>query len=785
MKLFRSRILLLMLIFGAAIVLITGFLLYRDIRDSLTLIHPAATALLEDWRGGFLSESALSGERGIGYWDVADPLPERIEAAVLITEDRRFYEHPGIDARAVARALWHNVTSPGRQGASTIAMQVARMQRSLSADAPIPRTYWQKLCESVVALELIRRFGHQAVLRQYLALVPQGNRIHGVAYAARRYFRKPLNDLSWAEAALLAALPKAPGRMNLFQPEGQRRAVQRAGSIMALLRDSGMLGEPEYQAATRQLARMTTPDRELRPNHSVHAILRIENLLRERGAHRYNAPVRTTLDLDIQQKACELARMTMERHRSAGAGNVAVMAVETATGKVVAYIGSDEYANPQHAGAINYARVRRSSGSTLKPFIYALGLEQRLFTPASLLSDMPIVVPLPFGHYQIGNYDGKNFGTLLYRNALANSRNVPAVHVLARVGVENAYELFRQLGLADPRGTAREYGVGMAIGTLYVTLEDLVAAYGVLANDGRPFRLHWFEAEFGNELMQPERAAQVLDRNVARQISLFLSDPLARLPTFPRMGALEYPFPVAVKTGTSQGFRDAWAVAYSARYIVGAWIGHPENSRMRQVSGAAAAELVKRLMLDLHPQERRGVGVQPFAPPEGYERVTICASTGKAADERCPETVAEYFAPGTQPTAASLSAYGSIGLQTGLQAFPPEAAPPPVSAQSFAFMQSPFSFQALLNAAISIREPTEGTVFVLDPDTPRGAQTVPLQAVVFPRVAKIVWYVDGEPLGAAAYPYTLRWPLEPGEHVIQAGFPNADIQSEAVAITVY
>ena len=743
--------------------------LYLEVKDTVQLISPSATVLLEDRYGGFLSESGGRETDELGYWDVPEPLPERIETAFLAIEDRRFYEHPGVDWWAIGRAMWNNLTNSRRQGASTIAMQVARMQGSGTR-----RTYWAKLCESVTALLLIHKFGHQAVLQQYLELVPQGNRIHGVAYAVRRYFQKPLQDVSWAEAAVLAALPKAPGRMNLYQPEGRTQALARASIILAKLRDNGTLNQEQWQAAQQQLRTLTIPEKETRPEYSYHAILRLEDVLRQQNGKRprtsFFRPFRATLDLQVQEKVAEITGSAIDHYRPSGAGNIAAMVVEKETGNVVAYVGSDDYGNTKYAGAINYAGVRRSSGSTLKPFIYALGLESGKFTPASLLSDAPFLISLPRGYHQVGNYDGQNFGFMLYRKALTNSRNVPAVHVLMKVGIDHVYEFFRQLGLVENERTAEYYGLGMAIGTLYITLEDLVTAYGVLANEGKAFRLRWFD----EEKTEPQEEYW-LSQDAARQISLFLSDPLARLPVFSRMGPLGYPFPVAVKTGTSQGFRDAWAVAYSSRYIVGVWMGHPDHTRMNEVSGTDAAQAVKNIMLFLHPEERRGVEEHPFPPPENYTLVQICAPTGRRATDACPEVFPEYFRPGTEPPAQAESFMASFLSQDAKN----------VSQSSRTGALVPFSLERLFHASITIREPKQGGTFVIDPDTPRAMQTLSLQAQVRPTVHKIVWHVNGKPFEEAAYPYTVRWPLTPGTHTIQARFAHANIISDVVTITVY
>ncbi len=872
----RLVVRLIVLAFGC--VLLTAFLVYRNVKDKVRFISPPATALLEDRYGNFLSEGHRNHSDKIGYWKIRESLPDRIESAFLAIEDKRFYQHSGVDTRAMLRALWNNVTNAQRQGASTIAMQVARMQNSLFSPPPnLPqpgegksspplvggvggggsRTYWNKLCESITALLLIRKFGHQAVLRHYLKIVPQGNRIHGVAYAARRYFRKPIQDVSWAEAAVLASLPKAPGKMNLFRTGGRKKAFARAQLVLKLLHEKGTLTAEDMLVARRQLSELGIPAKEIRPAHSYHAILRLEEMLREDSFR----PIRTSPDLHLQEKVSEIAHDAITHYRASGAGNIAALVVEKETGKVRAYLGSADYYDAAYAGAIDYVRVPRSSGSTLKPFIYALGLERGEFTPASLLSDAPLLVALPGGYHRIGNYDGRNFGLVLYRKALANSRNVPAIHVLMQVGIENAYELFRQLGLVSGHRAAEYYGLGMAIGTLYVTLEDLVTAYGVLANEGKAFRLRWFEEDGGQRskvkgqrlkvrgqrskvkgqrlkvkgqrlkvrgqrskvkgqrlkvrgqrskvrgqrlkvrgqrekeesvdlspltFHPPLPPEQWMSRDVARQISLFLSDPLARLPVFSRMGPLEYLFPVAVKTGTSQGFRDAWAIAYSSKYLVGVWIGHPDHHRMNHVSGQSAAQVVKRIMRFLHPEERRGVAENIFPPPEGYKLVRLCAQTGRIATEACPEVVPEYFRPGAEPASQSASSEDWQGEFPSLEGLGVGSSPTPNDSRNpFSFALTQFSYEQLLNASITIQEPRSGTTFVIDPDTPRMMQTLSLRADVRPRISKIVWHVDGKPFETTSHPYTVRWPLMPGNHTIQARFAHADIVSDVITITVY
>ncbi|MCP4213551.1 MAG: hypothetical protein GY765_02790 [bacterium] len=787
--------------------------LYLSIRGNILLTSPPATPFFEDYRGRFISEG-WGSDSPKGYWTIDKPLPQRIKSSFLAIEDKRFYEHNGVDWYAIGRAVVNNFSSGPRHGASTIAMQVARMQQ------PGKRSYWKKLCETITARLLVRKYGRKKILAHYMALVPMGNRIHGVSYAARRYFRKPLQDLGWAESAILAALPKAPGRMNVFSYQGFEIARKRAGTVLNLLLEQQKLNKENYDAACRHLAALRPPVRETRPYHSFHALLNLERNLKTSGVSVFHRPVRCALDLELQEYLSFISLNVMGRLRELGAGNIALMVVERETGKVRGYLGSEYYYDKANAGAIDYGRVARSSGSTLKPFIYALGLGEGVFRASSVLADLPFFVIHGGGQYLVQNYDSRFLGPMLYRKALANSRNVPAVEVLRKVGVDKAHAFLKQLGLERSDREGGYYGLGLAIGGLYVNLQDLVGAYGVLANEGKSFSLNWFSKarrakletqehtnSFSPAVQTPPRVAgplvaegetSFMSEDIARQIALHLSDPLSRLPSFPRMGALEYPFPVAVKTGTSQGFRDAWTVAWSDRYIVGAWIGHANNDAMKKVNGLEAAAVVKEVMLHLHPEEKHGVGETPFPPPRGFKVARLCSHSGEIAGEVCSDIVLEYFKPGTQPVSqCSVHRKIAIDRRTGKLAskttptkdirlktftsFPPRYV---AWAASNGYEKPPQAEKTLPVATLEISNPVHRSRIMLDPETPRRFQTLPLKAKVTPAVSNIIWIVDGKEKKPTAYPYVYRWPLEPGEHTFQARFPRANVRSEVVTVSV-
>jgi len=783
---------------GALLALGLCALGWRTLDRRVALVAPPPTLLFQDTEGRFLAELSSEEHRG-GFWPMPSPLPERIVRATLAAEDARFASHPGVDPRSLLRAVVQDLRHlRGVSGASTLAMQVARLQE------PGARTFRRKALESLVALGLTARFGREAVLRHYLTIAPYGNQNYGAAYAARRYLDKPLEDLTWAEAAFLASLPRLPGRMNVYTYDGWATAQTRARYVLGRLHGLGWISGEDFERAVRQLPGLALTPKETRPDSCLHAILAMEKSLRSDPVSwraRKTPIVRTTLDLDIQTAVAGVAMETIRPLRADGAGNMAVVVAEVRTGHVVAYLGSEDYFDAEDKGAIDYTRVRRSSGSTLKPFLYGLGMSRKGYTPATLLTDVGITLDPRTGGYTVKNYDESFLGPILYRNALANSRNVPAVQVLEAVGVEEAYRHFGELGLVHRWRDPRNYGLTLALGGLPVTLWDLVGSYGVLANEGRPFSLVWFPGP----VAAPEPASRIIPEPVARQITLFLSDPMARLPSFPRMGWLEYPFPVAVKTGTSKGYRDAWCVAYSQKYLVGAWVGHPENYPMNRRCGAdSAAMVVHKVMESLHPEEMAGLSDLAFPPPRDHVARRIDLLSGKLATQETPYVAFEWFLPGTEPREET-DVYRTVEMdvRTGLPAGP-DCPPTLRRAKQCVVLDARFDRWARQSGLepfprpdegvlpsmrgreteLLVRSPREGTRILPDPETPADFATLALEASVSPPVAQVVWYVDGRPFEVADYPYSTRWKVTPGAHTFRVGLPYAPPSSPAVKIVV-
>ncbi len=689
------------------------------------LVAPAATAFITDRNGAFLTQAGHEtvrpdGARTVeyGYWPAVPP--PRVVRATLALEDRRFRSHPGVDGLAVLRAAWAHLRFGHGPGASTVAMQVARMQH------PRPRTLWAKSVEAGVAVVLTARYGRDAVLAQYLRLAPYGEGSHGIAHAARWYFDRPAEDLDWAQAAALSALPQAPGLLSLRAGHrggaGFARALARARRAL----QAADLPDDERDQALHELAGLA-PVAAPRQPPDLQVVLR----LRRMAAALPGPVLRATLDLPTQRWVERMALDGLAAWRPAGAQQIAAMVMRRRDRAVLADIASAGAAS-RPGGAIDYTLASRSPGSTLKPFLYALALERGLIAPGDVLAD------LPQGAAGIGNADHAFLGPLLPRQALANSRNVPAAGLLRRIGVAEGFASLRALGLHDLDGPAERFGLAMAIGALPTSLDRLMHAYATLADEGIADETAWFVG-------RPPAPHRQIPLDAARLVTRFLSDPLARLPSFPRYGASEFPFAVALKTGTSQGYRDAWTFAWSRDYLVGVWLGRADAGPMTRLSGArAAAGLAQSVMLRLHGLGRADLVAGEFAAPPGRTQAELCTDTGQPAGPACARRLTEWVGPG--------------------EATHHVPAPPA--------------------PGLAIVQPDPDTHVWRNPDIPPALNRLVLRAAAAPGVAQVVWLVDGRPVAVAAPDLPLFWVMVPGRHRFQLRLSLRNEVSPPLVVTV-
>ena len=431
-------------------------------------------------------------------------------------------------------------------------------------------------------------------------------------------------------------------------------------------------------------------------------------------------------------------------------------------------MGSTGWHDTRFAGAIDYTRTRRYPGSTLKPFLYGLALDRELIQPNTILDD------LARSRDGVGNADDRFLGPLLVRQALANSRNVPAVELMEQVGLDEGYAWFRELGLHHDELPPSHYGMGLAIGGMPVRLVDLVEAYTVFAGDGTLRPLRWYD---GQDLPPTRR---MLSEASARQITLYLSDPMARLPTFPRMGYTEYDFPVATKTGTSPDFRDAWAVAYSQHYLIGVWVGHPDYRPMQGLSGyRGGAQLAQTILETLH-QDKHGLDDGSFPPPPNHQAMQICPLSGQLATESCDKAVTEWFTPHNRPV-HHCNRHVRIGDRTYVDLPGRYAA----WAEKAGLRRISKMDDRHGEPSVAILSPRNGELVMSDPEAPAGTSTLLLQAEASPGVEQLVWYVDGAPYKVVDHPFIARWPISGGHHRFEARVPFRDISSNPVSVIAH
>ena len=748
---------------AVAAMMVAAGLFAREIDRRAVLSAPQATPWLMDRNGVFLAQISRASDNdrtGDGYWPLQN-VPDRIARATLALEDRRFFDHAGVDAKAIARAAWQHLRGKRhRSGGSTIAMQVARMQQ------PASRTLLNKALEAGIALLLTQRYGREAVLAHYLRIVPYGNASHGTAHAARFYFDKPVDDLSWAEIALVAAVPQSPTRMNLFRPAGMRDAMRRGHRILDELAQRRVMKPEELRLAHNQLNAMQTRSAPRRTD-ALHMVLHYRGMIADNrlSFNPYDPRIRATIDLALQDKAAWLARRHVNAWRGDGAEQAAVMVVSRTSGEVLAQVGSVDYRGTK-AGAYDFTRVQRSPGSTLKPFIYALALERGLLKPTDVLAD------LPDGAAGIGNADGQFLGPLLPRQALANSRNVPATNLVRSIGLDPVFSFLRSVGIHDMEGQADSFGLSMAIGSLPTRLDRLMRAYGALANDGQFNELVWAQGQ------KPRVSTRVMSADTARLITSFLADPQARLPSFPRYGPTEYPFPVALKTGTSQGFRDAWMIGWSDKVIVGVWIGRGDAGTMNGLTGGrTAARLAHAIIAHVQGTRAGDIAEARFPSPEGREPVEVCRVNGLASNGACGETLVEWLTP-QEMREAQVATSESLRIDAASRVWAREEgiAPVPVVQRGDLGSDAPMRLMVTM--------PEHRTHIWRNPDQPESLNRLALKANVEPRVEQIVWYVDGEPFAITDPDRPVYWTMRPGVHRFQIRMPLRQESSRIVQVTI-
>ena len=690
----------------------------------------------------------------------ADSLPPMLVAATVAAEDRRFWRHPGIDPIAMLRAMKRDLVELSFvEGGSTISQQVAKLL--LNRESPQRRRgVSAKIREAILALRIEHRYTKQEILALYLNLAAYGNQIVGAERASRAYFGYPASMLTPAQAAFLAGLPQRPSGFNPYR--SFNLALSRQRVVLTRMERAGSLSSPQMREA---LAEQLSLNRDSSPFTAPHFI---EMVLANVGDRR-SGRIQTTIDRELQadvRGVIESQRATLQRH---GAANVAVVVLDNRSGGWLAWEGSGDYFDASHGGTINGPVVPRQPGSALKPFTYALAFENG-FDPASVLPDVPSHFPTaePGVLYSPRNYDGRYRGPLLARKALAGSENVPAVALASEIGVPHLLRLLLRAGFSTLDRNASYYGLGITLGNAEVRLDELVAAYSAFARRGE-----WIAPISVVDAPRPEKRPLVSART-AFWITDVLSDADAREYVFGRGGSLDFPFPVAAKTGTSQAYHDNWTIGYSRHVTVGVWVGNFDRKPLRNSSGVTGAgPIFHAVMLAAEKRAARQPNdddVDPFEPAD-VRSVEICALSGLTANDWCPTRRREWIAPQSASLPCSWHHLSDGGLLTvwpapyrqwardhGMDRGAPRSA---ASVDEVAHVASRSS------GAIRISSPPDGATYLIDPTLRREFQALALRAVTS-TPGPIQWTVDDRSLGTSESDRGTSWRLIPGSHTFRA-----------------
>ncbi len=756
-------------------------------------------------RNGRLLYEVLPKDGGRHAVIPMDQIPAALKQATIATEDGNFYQNPGIDISGIARSIWIDLKSGSQlAGGSTITQQVAR-NLLLDSGERAQRSLRRKIREGVLAWELTRNYTKEQILGLYLNQTYYGDLSYGVDAAARTYFGKPVNELDLAECALLAGLPQSPASFDPYTHLSASKTRQKI--VLGLMVKQKMISVSQAdQAAEEPLVINPAPY----PIEAPHFVMWIKNqlddLFTQDDIYAHGGLiVRTSLNLDDQHLAeqaidHQMTKLNQNLDNPLGynLNNAALVALDPENGQVLAMVGSPDYFDSNHAGAINMAMSPRQPGSALKPLIYATAFDPthpQPFTPATMLLDVATHYVTHDGlSYTPVNYDSLEHGPVLARTALASSLNIPAVQTLKSIGLPALFKTSKSLGITS-FGDPDRYDLSLALGGGEVSLLELTGAYGALANDGyRVFPTPILDVTDpqGNTLFKATAIAkiQALDPRVAWLISDILSDDDARVVGFGRNSVLNLGRPAAVKTGTTTDFHDNWTIGYTPDLVVGVWAGNANHEAMRNINGlTGAAPVWAQFMRSV----TEGQPEKSFTRPDGLVKVQICSLSGMLPSPTCPYTRAEWFIEGTQPLLPDTLYHQVIIDQATGQLADPSTSPQskttrlaldlPIQAQAWArrnhvLLLSDLNLRSDPQAGasksgstpnspapLSFVSPAPESIYKFSETQDAKSQALRLAADGEAGLGPVSFFVDGNLISTVpAPPYETWWPLSVGTH---------------------
>jgi penicillin-binding protein 1C len=705
-------------------------------------------------------------------------IPPALIEAVLMREDRHFYAHPGVNPAAIVRAAWETyVRRERRIGGSTITMQLTRLWHRTSS-----RTPSGKVRQILGAIELEAFHSKREILEAYLNSAPYGRNVEGVAAASLIYFGKPVDRLTLPEVLTLVVIPQNPSRRTPDRRGNQALVRARASLYRQWVaahpedkRDEGLMKLP---MAVRDVS-----DLPFLAPHFVNEVLPAA-----RGSE-----MTSSLDLRLQRLLERHVRAYVEEQRRVGINNAAAMLVDSRTMQVKAVVGSADFFNGSIQGQVNGTEAKRSPGSALKPFIYALAIDQGVIHPLSVLKD----APRSFGGFSPENFDAQFVGPITAKDALIRSRNLPAVAVASRLANPSFYSFLKTAGISQMR-SEQYYGLGLVLGGGEVTMEELVTLYAALANDGvlRPLR---------RTMNSPSaRGTRVLSEEAAFVTMDMLKDnPRPDQGTLTDSNAQEAP--VYWKTGTSYGFRDAWSVGIFGPYVLAVWVGNFDGEGNPAFVGIqAAAPLFFRIVDSVRAQQGRSPGLVRSAPDE-VRKIEVCAVSGHLPGPHCDRLAWTWFIPGKSPiTVCDVHREVRVDDRTGFEACPPFTGAAHTVVYEFwdSDMLRIFRMAGIPRRTPPPRDPRCGIDGLAGRGNPpqitsptggvsyafrafrTAEKAIPFRATTDADAQEVFWFVNETYVGKAPSGKVFLWPAQPGAFVVRAVDDRGRSGSRDIAVTV-
>jgi penicillin-binding protein 1C len=594
---------------------------------------PTSTILLDENNQLLAAKIAKDGQ---WRFPQSDSVPEKFKKCITLFEDEYFFYHPGINPVSIFKSIGRNISAGKiKSGGSTITMQIARMIRKNQR-----RNYYQKIVELLLAVRIELSYSKNSILNIYASNAPFGSNVIGLSAASWRYFGRSPEKLSWAENAVLAVLPNSPSL--IYPGKNQTALLNKRNRLLKKLRDKNIIDNSTYELSLKEeLPQKPFPLPQLAPHL-------LNRCISENGDSRF---FHTTINQNLQIQAAELLNKHIQTLSANQIHNAGVLVAEVETGNVLAYVGNSSSPLNDHENYVDVINSPRSTGSILKPFLYAFMLNENKILPSSLLEDVPT---------QIGAYGPKNFslsydGLVPADQAIARSLNVPAVKMLMDYSAVKFHYRLKQLGFKTFTKPTAHYGLSLILGGGEATLWDIASAYASMGRALNNFSDRknkyaansYHQLKFTHEKNQVKQSRQTADLLNASSIWFTFNAMTELMRPQDYVGWMQFlsKHKIAWKTGTSFGFRDAWAVGLNSKYIVAVWVGNADGEGRPELTGTAAAAPLMFSVFNLLSQKTW------FNKPQSdLEKIKVCRQSGFKASEICPDAIERYYQKGSRKT---------------------------------------------------------------------------------------------------------------------------------------